>query len=185
MSWDVAPKLERVRFAIVPDAITRNRSNLRRLGRRCINDIPMDSLAVLARGLTCASKRWEARKIQYLSFNLRPILTMRACARHRCSIDRPDYQDTARRRRVQRKACSAGSLAFDGSVRDTTSIRHALRSCLTRRAYSGRRWFASPDHETRRMRAGVCWLRCCSRNSPRRLCAEIRSFETAISIPTW
>src|ERR1039458_5199780 len=46
-SWAAAPKIERVRFAVVPDAITRSLELEKGSGDVAVNSLPMDSLPVL------------------------------------------------------------------------------------------------------------------------------------------
>jgi peptide/nickel transport system substrate-binding protein len=48
LSWSVVPKLERVRFSVVPDAITESRELEKGSGDVAINSLPMDSISVLA-----------------------------------------------------------------------------------------------------------------------------------------
>src|ERR1019366_5040736 len=48
LGWDALPKIERVRFAVVPDAITESLELEKGSGDVAVNSLPMDSLPVLA-----------------------------------------------------------------------------------------------------------------------------------------
>jgi peptide/nickel transport system substrate-binding protein len=89
-SWAVVPGLERVRFAVVPDAITESLELEKGSGDVAVNSLPMDSLAVLAARPNLQFDETEGTEIQYLGFNLRDPLfkdvrVRRAIA---CAIDR-------------------------------------------------------------------------------------------------
>jgi peptide/nickel transport system substrate-binding protein len=76
LSWSVAPKLDRVRFAVVPDAITASLELEKGSGDVVINSLPMDSLSVLAARPDLRIEETGGTEIQYLSFNLRdPLLS--------------------------------------------------------------------------------------------------------------
>ena len=47
-SWSVVPRISRVRFAVVPDAITESLELEKGSGDVAINSLPMDSLPILA-----------------------------------------------------------------------------------------------------------------------------------------
>ena len=90
LSWSVMPKLDRVRFAVVPDAITESLELEKGSADVAINSLPMDALPVLARRPNLQVEDTEGTEIQYLGFNLRdPLLkdvrVRRAIA---CAIDR-------------------------------------------------------------------------------------------------
>jgi peptide/nickel transport system substrate-binding protein len=89
-SWSVSPKLERVRFAIVPDAITESLELEKGSGDVAINSLPMDSLAVLAARPNLQMEETIGTEVQYLSFNLRdPLLAdVRVRQAISCAIDR-------------------------------------------------------------------------------------------------
>jgi len=90
LSWSVTPKLERVRFAVVPDAITESLELEKGSGDVAINSLPMDSLAVLAARPDLRIEETGGTEIQYLSFNLRDPLLSDARVRQAisCAIDR-------------------------------------------------------------------------------------------------
>lgn len=75
LSWSVVPHIERVRFAVVPDAITRSLELEKGSGDVAINSLPMDSLPILAERPNIVVQDAPGTVIQYLAFNLRdPIL---------------------------------------------------------------------------------------------------------------
>jgi peptide/nickel transport system substrate-binding protein len=75
LSWGVVPKLDRVRFAVVPDAITESLELEKGSGDVAVNSLPMDSLLVLAARPNLEIEETGGTEIQYLAFNLRdPIL---------------------------------------------------------------------------------------------------------------
>ena len=75
LSWSVVPKLERVRFAVVPDAITESLELQKGSGDVAVNSLPMDALAALATRPDLAIDQTHGTEIQYLGFNLRdPLL---------------------------------------------------------------------------------------------------------------
>jgi peptide/nickel transport system substrate-binding protein len=90
LSWSVVPKLERVRFAVVPDAITESLELEKGSGDVAINSLPMDSLTVLAARPDLRIEETGGTEIQYLSFNLRdPLLSdVRVRQAIACAIDR-------------------------------------------------------------------------------------------------
>ncbi len=90
LSWSVVPKLERVRFAVVPDAITESLELEKGSGDVAINSLPMDSLPVLAARPNLQIEETGGTEIQYLGFNLRDPLLSDARVRQAiaCSIDR-------------------------------------------------------------------------------------------------
>ena len=89
-SWSVAPKIERVRFAVVPDAITEALELEKGSGDVESNSLPMDELPVLARQPNLVVEDRPGTVIQYLAFNLRdPILKhVRVRQAIACAIDR-------------------------------------------------------------------------------------------------
>lgn len=75
-SWSQVPHIERVRFAVVPDAITRSLELEKGSGDVAINSVPMDSLSILARRPNLVVQDAPGTVVQYLAFNLRdPILS--------------------------------------------------------------------------------------------------------------
>jgi peptide/nickel transport system substrate-binding protein len=89
-SWAVVPKIERVRFAVVPDAITESLELEKGSGDIAINSLPMDSLPVLAARPDLRIEQTGGTEIQYLSLNLRDPLLGDARVRQAisCAIDR-------------------------------------------------------------------------------------------------
>lgn len=75
LSWSVVPKIERVRFAVVPDAITESLELEKGSGDVEINSLPVDALPVLAKRANLVVQDTNGTDIQYLTFNTRdPIL---------------------------------------------------------------------------------------------------------------
>ncbi|MGA9673242.1 MAG: ABC transporter substrate-binding protein [Terracidiphilus sp.] len=90
LSWAVIPKLERVRFAVVPDAITESLELEKGSGDVAVNSLPMDSLAVLATRPNLRIDETDGTEIQYMGFNLRdPLLKdVRVRQAIACAVDR-------------------------------------------------------------------------------------------------
>lgn len=91
LSWAIVPKIERVRFAVVPDAITESLELEKGSGDVASpNSLPMDSLPVLAARPNLVVEDTPGSEIQYLSFNLRdPILKdVRVRQAIACAINR-------------------------------------------------------------------------------------------------
>jgi peptide/nickel transport system substrate-binding protein len=75
LSWTPPPKIDRVRFAVVPDAITESLELEKGSADLAINSLPMDALPVLARRPNLRLADSEGTQIQYLGFNIRdPLL---------------------------------------------------------------------------------------------------------------
>ena len=75
LSWSVLPKIERVRFSVVPDAITMALELEKGSGDVAVNALPMDALPVLATHPNLVVQDAPGTIIQYLAFNLRdPVL---------------------------------------------------------------------------------------------------------------
>ena len=73
--WSVIPRIPRVRFAIVPDAITESLELEKGSGDVAINSLPMDSLPILAARPNLAIEEVQGTEVQYLGLNLRdPLL---------------------------------------------------------------------------------------------------------------
>lgn len=89
-SWAVVPKLERVRFAVVPDTITESLELEKGSGDVAVNSLPIDSLPVLAARPDLRMEETGGTEIQYLAFNLRdPLLAdVRVRRAIACAIDR-------------------------------------------------------------------------------------------------
>ena len=90
LSWSVAPKIERVRFAVVPDATTESLELEKGSGDVAVNSLPLDALAPLAAKPNLAIEDVPGTQIQYLNFNLRDPLLNDARVRQgiACAIDR-------------------------------------------------------------------------------------------------
>ena len=90
LSWATVPKLERVRFRVVPDAITESLELEKGSGDVAVNSLPIDSLPVLAARPDLRIEETGGTEIQYLAFNLRdPLLgDVRVRQAIACSIDR-------------------------------------------------------------------------------------------------
>jgi peptide/nickel transport system substrate-binding protein len=89
-SWSVVPKLARIRFAVVPDAITQALELEKGSGDISINFLPMDSLQVLEKRSDLRIEDALGTPIQYLAFNTRDPLLSDARVREAisCAIDR-------------------------------------------------------------------------------------------------
>jgi peptide/nickel transport system substrate-binding protein len=90
LSWKVQPKLERVRFAVVPDPITESLELEKGSGDVAINSLPMDSLPILGARPNLEVNDAPGTQIQYLAFNLTdPLLKdVRVRQAISCAIDR-------------------------------------------------------------------------------------------------
>jgi peptide/nickel transport system substrate-binding protein len=90
LSWAAVPKIERVRFAVVPDAITESLELEKGSGDVAVNSLPMDALPVLAQRPDLRIEDTGGTQIQYLAFNLRdPLLSdVRIRQAISCAIDR-------------------------------------------------------------------------------------------------
>lgn len=90
LSWAVVPRLERVRFAVVPDAITEALELEKGSGDVAVNSLPMDALPVLAGQPNLQVEDGPGTEIQYLAFNTRDALLsdMRVRQAIACAIDR-------------------------------------------------------------------------------------------------
>src|ERR1035438_4209104 len=90
LSWAVVPKLDRVRFSVVPDAITQSLELEKGSGDVAVNSLPMDALAVLAARSNLQVEETGGTEVQYLGFNLRDPLLKDARVRQAiaCAIDR-------------------------------------------------------------------------------------------------
>jgi peptide/nickel transport system substrate-binding protein len=89
-SWSVTPKVARVRFTVVPDAITESLELEKGSADVAINSLPMDSLPVLAARKDLEVNSVGGTQINYLNFNLldpllRDVRVRQAIA---CAIDR-------------------------------------------------------------------------------------------------
>jgi len=90
LTWAQIPKLERVRFVVVPDAITESLELEKGSGDLASNSLPMDVLTVLAARPDLRIEETGGTEIQYLGFNLRDPLLSDSRVRQAisCAIDR-------------------------------------------------------------------------------------------------
>ena len=90
LSWSAHPKIQRVRFAVVPDAVTMALELEKGSADIAVNALPMDALPVLARQPDLVVQDAPGTVIQYLAFNLRdPILKdVRVRQAIACAINR-------------------------------------------------------------------------------------------------
>jgi peptide/nickel transport system substrate-binding protein len=98
-SWSVVPKIERVRFRVVPDAITQSLELDKGSADVAINSLPMDALPTLAGRPDLRIEHVPGTVVQYLGFNLRDPLLKDARVRQAiaCAIDRKLIIDTLQR----------------------------------------------------------------------------------------
>jgi peptide/nickel transport system substrate-binding protein len=103
-SWSLVPSVARVRFRVVPDAITQALELEKGSADAAINSLPMDALPVLAARPNLAIEDHPGTQIQYLGFNLRdPILKdVRVRQAIACAIDLDLILATLQRGRAQR-----------------------------------------------------------------------------------
>lgn len=103
LSWAGAPKIDRVRFSVVPDAITESLELEKGSGDVAINSLPMDSLPILAARPNLQIEETGGTEIQYLAFNLRDPLLKDARVRQAiaCAIDRGTIIQTLMRGHAQ------------------------------------------------------------------------------------
>jgi peptide/nickel transport system substrate-binding protein len=90
LSWSVVPKIERVRFSVVPDATTESLELEKGSGDVAVNSLPVDALEPLAAKQNLAIEDVPGTQIQYLNFNLRDPQLKDARVRQAiaCAIDR-------------------------------------------------------------------------------------------------
>jgi peptide/nickel transport system substrate-binding protein len=75
MSWTSEPKIARVRFVVVPDAITQSLELEKGSADVEVNSLPMDSIPILASRPNLQVDDEPGSEVQYLAFNTRdPIL---------------------------------------------------------------------------------------------------------------
>jgi peptide/nickel transport system substrate-binding protein len=90
LSWSVVPEIARVRFAVVPDAITEALELEKGSGDVAVNSLPMDALPVLEQRPNLRVDDGPGTQLQYLAFNVRDPLLSDARVRQAiaCAIDR-------------------------------------------------------------------------------------------------
>jgi peptide/nickel transport system substrate-binding protein len=90
MSWSVAPKIDRVRFAVTPDAITASLELEKGSADVEVNSLPMDALPALAERGNLAIESVPGTEVQYLNFNTQDPILKDARVRQAiaCAIDR-------------------------------------------------------------------------------------------------
>jgi peptide/nickel transport system substrate-binding protein len=103
MSWRTQPKIERVRFAVVPDAITESLELEKGSGDVAVNSLPMDALPVLATRSNLRIEDTPGTQIQYLAFNVNDPMLADARVRQAvsCAINRKLIVDTLLRGHAQ------------------------------------------------------------------------------------
>jgi len=186
LSWSVIPKLERVRFAVVPDAITESLELEKGSGDVAINSLPMDSLSVLAARPNLQIEETGGTEIQYLGFNLRDPLLSDARVRQAiaCAIDRSLIIRTllGNRARAAQSLLPPGHWAFnaDGPHYDYDPARAAqlLDAAGHPRAAGGIRFhltMKTSSNEGTRLLAAVLQQELAAVG----IALDIRSFETA------
>ena len=120
LSWAGEPKIERVRFAVVPDAITESLELEKGSGDVAVNSLPMDALAVLVTRSNLQVEDVPGTQIQYLGFNLRDPLLKDARVRQAiaCAIDRKQIIQTLLQGHAQpaESLLPASHWAFTGDV---------------------------------------------------------------------
>ncbi|MGA2534946.1 MAG: ABC transporter substrate-binding protein [Terracidiphilus sp.] len=186
LTWAQVPKLERVRFAVVPDAITESLELEKGSGDVAINSLPMDSLTVLATRPDLRIEEIGGTEIQYLSFNLRdPLLADRRVRQAvACAIDRKLIIKTLLdgRARAASSLLPPGHWAFngDGPRHDYDPARadQLLDEAGHPRAANGVRFhltMKTSTNEGTRLLAAVLQQQLASVG----IALDIRSFETA------
>jgi peptide/nickel transport system substrate-binding protein len=103
LSWSVIPKIERMRFRIVPDAITESLELEKGSADVAVNSLPVDALETLATRPNLRIEKTPGTQIQYLMFNLRDPLLKDARVRQAIAyaIDRKLIIDTLQRGHAQ------------------------------------------------------------------------------------
>ena len=89
-SWHTIPKIERIRFAVVPDAITQALELEKGSADVAVNSLPMDALPTLAARPNLEVTAAPGTQIQYVAFNLQDPLLKDPRVRQAisCAIDR-------------------------------------------------------------------------------------------------
>ncbi len=164
-SWSQVPKIERVRFSIVPDAITESLELEKGSGDVAVNSLPMDAIPVLASRPGLRVESTPGTELQYLNFNLRDPLLKDARVRQAiaCAIDRGAILETLMHGRAQPASSMLppGHWAFTGDVQrfdyDPARAQQLLDESGHPRASSGIRFHltmkTSNQEETRLLAA--------------------------------
>jgi peptide/nickel transport system substrate-binding protein len=120
LSWATTPKIERVRFRVVPDATTESLELEKGSGDVAVNSLPIDALAALATRPNLTVEDAPGTQVQYLNFNLRDPLFSDARVRQAiaCAIDRKLIIQTLLRGHAQpaESLLPAGHWAWTGDV---------------------------------------------------------------------
>jgi peptide/nickel transport system substrate-binding protein len=165
LSWSVAPKIERVRFRVVPDAITESLELEKGSADVAINSLPMDSLPVLGANPNLAVEDAPGTQVQYLNFNLRDPLLKDARVRQAiaCAIDRSLIIQTLQQghARTAESLLPTSHWAFNGDVArylfDPRRAEHLLDEAGQARGRDGVRFHltmkTSTDPDTRLLAA--------------------------------
>lgn len=90
ITWQTPPKITRVRFAVVPDAITQSLELEKGSADVEVNSLPMDALPTLAQRPDLEVSATPGTEIQYLAFNTQDPILRDARVRQAiaCAIDR-------------------------------------------------------------------------------------------------
>jgi len=119
-SWSVVPKIARVRFAVVPDAITMALELQKGSADVTVNSLPMDVLPTLEKNPGLRVDTVQGTQIQYLGFNLRDPLLKDARVRRAIAsaIDRDLILRTLQHGHAQRaeSMLPVGHWAFTDAV---------------------------------------------------------------------
>ena len=136
-SWAAAPKIERVRFAVVPDAITRSLELEKGSGDVAVNSLPIDSLPVLGARPNLRMEETAARRFNiWASTSSTRCSRMRGCARR---LPAPSTGNSSSRhcwaamRGPHRAYCRPITGRGPAMLRATISIRRGRPGCWTRR----------------------------------------------------
>jgi peptide/nickel transport system substrate-binding protein len=165
LSWSRVPSIARVRFSVVPDAITESLELEKGSGDVAINSLPMDAVPVLAARPNLRVDETAGTELQYLNFNLRDPLLKDARVRQAiaCAIDRRLIIETLMHGHAQpaESMLPASHWAWTGDVAhydyDPARAERLLDESGHRRGAGGIRFHltmkTSPQEETRLLAA--------------------------------
>jgi peptide/nickel transport system substrate-binding protein len=185
-SWKIVPSIERVRFAVVPDAITESLEIEKGSADVAVNSLPMDALPELALRPNLRIEDTPGTQIQYLAYNLRdPLLAdVRVRQAIACAIDRDLILRTLRRGHGQPSVSllPPAHWAWSGDVArydyDPARAERLLDASGHSRGHDGTRFHltmkTSTDEETRLLAAILQ-----QQLAQVGIALEIRSFEFA------